>query len=551
MERDQAEARTGAYRWYVLILLTLVYAVNFIDRQIVVILAPYLKADLGLGDAQVGLLYGTAFALFYALFGIPLARLADDWHRARLLSLGLAAWSAMTALSGMAGSFAQLALARVGVGVGEASASPAAFSLLQDYFPKRRRATALAIYSSGIYLGLGASLMIGGKIVGWWQQAYGHAGAAPFGLAGWQAAYVIVGVPGLLLAAIVALTVREPLRGAGEGRVHTGDPRPFRAALGELATLVPLISLVALRRLGAPLRTVRRGGALLVAGIVVAAVAVVMTDSLLAPAKRAAVFTVGGAAITANMIQWGAIAVGALAAWSWTRSIRLRDPTAAALMLDAPSFVAVAVAGGLVSFGSYGISAFLFVYGKAELAMQPEDGVTAGAIATIAGGLGTVLGGVLADAASRRHPGGRLYVAAAAAALSAAFAVWQFTTSSQTQFYLAYALGTFSLTMWLGPAFAAGQGHVLPRMRGAATALQLLAINLIGLGLGPYWVGLVSDASGSLRAAIFSALLPLAPAIGLFLFAARRMAGVEERLAAFVDTRRDRRAPDPTAPASG
>src|SRR4051812_7513696 len=129
-------ARPSVHRWLVLALLTLVYAFNFIDRQIVTILAPFIKADLGLSDAQVGLLYGTAFALFYALFGLPLARLADGWHRVRTLSIGLCFWSAMTMLSGTAGGFAQLALARMGVGIGEASASPAAFSLLQDHFPK-------------------------------------------------------------------------------------------------------------------------------------------------------------------------------------------------------------------------------------------------------------------------------------------------------------------------------------------------------------------------------------------------------------------------------
>src|SRR5580658_5085844 len=128
------EASTGRYSWYVLGVLFLVYAINFIDRQILSILAQDIKADLGVSDAQLGFLYGTAFAIFYSLFGIPLGRLADGWHRCRLIALGLTLWSSMTALSGLASSFGLLAAARVGVGIGEASASPAAYSLLGDYF---------------------------------------------------------------------------------------------------------------------------------------------------------------------------------------------------------------------------------------------------------------------------------------------------------------------------------------------------------------------------------------------------------------------------------
>src|SRR5215831_11552168 len=143
------------YARYVLGVLVLVYVCNFLDRQIISILAERIRADLGVTDAQLGFLYGTAFAVFYALFGIPLGRLADVWDRRRLIALGLAGWSVMTALSGLAGSFGQLALARIGVGIGEASATPAAFSLLSDYFPASRRATVLAIYSSGIYVGAG------------------------------------------------------------------------------------------------------------------------------------------------------------------------------------------------------------------------------------------------------------------------------------------------------------------------------------------------------------------------------------------------------------
>jgi hypothetical protein len=206
----------GIYRYYVLGLLILIYAFNFLDRQIITILAPSLKADLGLTDAQLGLLFGTAFALFYALFGIPLAKLADGWNRVKTISLGLSFWSGMTALSGFASNFVQLGAARVGVGIGEASASPAAYSLLQDYFPREKRATALAFYSSGIYVGVGASLIFGGAVIAYWDTHYTEA-TRPFGLAGWQATFLAFGIPGLLLALLLFLTVREPTRGAIDG----------------------------------------------------------------------------------------------------------------------------------------------------------------------------------------------------------------------------------------------------------------------------------------------------------------------------------------------
>ena len=151
----------GPYAWYVLALLVLVYVFNFIDRQILSILAEDIKRDLDLSDAQLGFLYGTAFAVFYALFGVPIGRLADNWVRTRLLSFGLTLWSGMTALSGLAGSFTQLSLARIGVGVGEATAGPSAYSMISDWFPKARRATALSIYAAGLYLGGGVSLLIG------------------------------------------------------------------------------------------------------------------------------------------------------------------------------------------------------------------------------------------------------------------------------------------------------------------------------------------------------------------------------------------------------
>ena len=196
-QQPTPETNASPYAWYVLSLLVLVYVLNFVDRQIITILAPHIKRDLGLNDADIGFLYGTAFAVFYALFGIPLGRLADSWSRVRLLTIGLGLWSAMTAVSGFARNGVGLGLARMGVGIGEATASPSAYSLISDLFPKSKRGTALAIYSSGLYVGGGVSLMIGGGVVEAWNKAY--PGGGPLGLVGWQAAFLAVGIPGLLL----------------------------------------------------------------------------------------------------------------------------------------------------------------------------------------------------------------------------------------------------------------------------------------------------------------------------------------------------------------
>ena len=172
----------GRYAAYVTVVLVIVYVFNFIDRQIVTILAEEIKADLGISDAQIGFLYGTAFAVFYAIFGIPLGKLADTWTRKNLIAIGIGFWSLMTALSGTARSFGALATYRVGVGIGEASATPAAFSMLSDYFPPALRATVLAIYSSGIYIGAGIGIFLGGWVVGAWETAYPDPTQAPFGL---------------------------------------------------------------------------------------------------------------------------------------------------------------------------------------------------------------------------------------------------------------------------------------------------------------------------------------------------------------------------------
>ena len=192
-------AASLAYRSYVLAVLVVVYTFNFIDRQIVGILAVPIKAELGLSDSQLGLMGGLAFALFYTLLGIPIARLADRVSRTGIMTAALALWSLMTAMCGVTHTFAQLFMARVGVGVGEAGGVAPAYSLICDYFPTKERARALSVYSFGIPVGAAVGIVLGGFITS---------------LMSWRMAFFIVGLAGLLITPLLKFTVREPERGA-------------------------------------------------------------------------------------------------------------------------------------------------------------------------------------------------------------------------------------------------------------------------------------------------------------------------------------------------
>jgi MFS family permease len=211
-------AVSNAYRNYILGVLCLAYSLNFLDRNIISILVDPIKTELHVSDTAMGSLSGFAFAIFYAAVGIPIARWADAGNRRNIITIGLTVWSAMTALSGMATNFWQLALARVGVGVGEAAGAPPSHSLISDYFPKHQRAGAMAVFQASIYLGLLMGYLIGG----WVNQYYG-----------WRMAFVAAGMPGLFFALVVRFTIREPLRGQfdlprdGEGRPPLGQVLHF------------------------------------------------------------------------------------------------------------------------------------------------------------------------------------------------------------------------------------------------------------------------------------------------------------------------------------
>ncbi|MCU0338255.1 MAG: MFS transporter [Spirosomaceae bacterium] len=200
------------YAWYVVAVLMLAYISSFIDRQVLTLLVKPLKRDFQITDTQYGLLVGLSFALFYTFLGIPIGRMADRQNRKRIIVWGIIIWSLMTALCGVTHTYNQLFLARIGVGIGEAALSPAAYSLITDMFPRQKLGTALGIYNIGVYLGSGLSILLVAvilqllKVEGTWSVPF-------FGeIFPWQTVFFIVGLPGLLIVLLIVLTVKEPER---------------------------------------------------------------------------------------------------------------------------------------------------------------------------------------------------------------------------------------------------------------------------------------------------------------------------------------------------
>jgi MFS family permease len=370
-----------SYTRFALGLLLLVYVFNFIDRQIVAILLQSIKEDLGLSDTQLGFFSGTAFALFYSTLGIPIARWSDRNSRTKLIAGALLVWSAMTALQGFARSFAVLAVARVGVGVGEAGCSPPAHSMLADFFPVSKRATVFAVYALGIPIGSAIGYATGGWVAE---------------NVSWRAAFVVVGVPGIVLAAIVRRTLKEPTRGYWDTPSKVQEPEPVRVVARFLAR------------------------------------------------RRA--------------------------------------------------FVHLAFAGALHAFIGYGAGAFNpAFYERLHDFSRAELGYVLGAVSLTAGVAGTFAGGWVTDRLSTRDVRWYVWFPALTTALSVPFLALFYLEPDRWPAVGWSLVPALLAGAYLGPTFALTQTMVPARWRSQASALLLLVLNLIGLGIGPQFVGWLSD----------------------------------------------------------
>ena len=484
------------YGRYVLFVLIIVYIFNFIDRQILSILAEEIKLDLGIGDAEIGFLYGTAFAIFYAVFGIPLGRLADVWNRKNLIALGLSFWSAMTALSGFAQNFTHLAVCRFGVGIGEASATPAAFSMISDYFSPKVRATVLAIYSSGIYLGSGIGLFLGGAIVQSWHAWYPDPTLAPLGIKAWQAAFLAVGIPGILMA-IWVWTLKEPIRGASEGLITPKHPHPFKAASSSFMSVLPGFSLFALYQAG---------------GIRAVAMNVICASGVVA-------LFYGLYVLMPTLLQWIALGIGVYITITWIHFQKLTDPACYGMMFKSKAFMAATVGFPAISFVTYGIGfwspPFMQRFHGETIA---DAGLYLGLGSAIGGFIGIVLGGVIADHFRAKTVNARLYVGLAIPLLAVPFALGFLYTQSIVMAYIYSFLFSVISPAWIGCAASTVNDLVMPRMRATASAFYLLMNTFVGLALGPFLIGQFSDLYN--RSGVESAdALQLAMTLGLGAFA--------------------------------
>ena len=504
---DEIPGVDPAYARYVLGVLIIVYVFNFIDRQILSILAEEIKMDLGIGDAEIGFLYGTAFAVFYAVFGIPLGKLADVWNRKNLISIGIAFWSLMTAASGFAKNYVGLAACRFGVGIGEASAAPAGFSMLADYFSPRLRATVLAIYSSGIYLGAGIGLFLGGAVVEAWYAWYPDPAQAPLGIKPWQAAFLTVGIPGLVVSLWV-YTLREPIRGLSEGLVTPPHPHPFKATSNTLLSVLPGLSLVVLYRAGGWPAVGR---------------------NLLAMSIVIAIFY-GLYTIMPTALQWLALGTGVFIAVGWVQYLRLTDPACYGMMFGSKAFLLATCGFPCISFVTYGVGFWSPPFmQRVHGASIADAGLYLGIGAAVGGFIGIILGGYLADAFRAKSANARLYVGMAVPLLAIPFALGFLYTDSAVAAYLFSFVFSILSPAWIGSGASTANDLVMPRMRATASAWYVLMHTFVGLAMGPFLMGQFSDlnlAAGmetgeALRTAMTWGLVMLLVSVAILFVASR------------------------------
>lgn len=488
-------SRLGASAYFALALLASANLLNYLDRYIVSILAESIKADLKLDDAQLGFLLGTAFAIFYSIVGIAMGGIADRLSRKKVMAFGLALWSGMTALGGAATSFAGLAAARIGVGVGEAAANPCSHSLLSDVFPPRNRSLALGIYLAGTFLGGALAMAVGGYFLQHWSSsmctAVPIAGACD--LAAWKAALFCVGLPGLPLA-LLLLTMREPPRAVPARADSTA------VILREFSAALPPFTLWTVAREGGKPSLVRN--LQLMALVALAATALVV--------------------LTGDYAQWIAFGVGTYVVVTWGQIQSLRDRPLFAVTFGDRTFVYAMVATALIACVGGAVNVWAAPFAMRTYAMKASElGASLGIIHTGAAVIGVIAGGWLADAWKQRDARAPLGMAALSMLFSLVSVPVMLLASDIGVFLAAYGLVSLAGAMWSGASAAMVQDLVLPRMRGSAAACYSLIAIVVSSGTGPYWAGKVSAVTGSLTAGMLS-LLVLAPIAFVFLWLASK-----------------------------
>lgn len=369
------------YKWYVLLMLTLVGALNFFDRQLIVILQEPIKEELQLSDTQLGLMTGLAFAIFYCLVGIPIARYADRNNRRNVVGISLAIWSFMTAITGMIGNFTQMLLVRIGVGVGEAGGTPSSQAMISDFFPKEKRATAFAIYATSTYIGLFLGFSMGGVL------------EATFG---WRTAFMVLGIPGILFAIVFLLAVKEPPKGYADGVVKVKKQQDFKSAMK--------------------------------------------------------------------------------------------------ILLSKKTYTYILVASALHSFVGYGFanwipSFFIRVHGMEVIEVGFWLALTVG----IGGGIGAFSGGFIVDKLIKRDQRWYMWIGIVSIILTIPFSMYVLFTGNKTGAAIGYFIPNVLFSLNMGALLTVTQGIVEVKMRALSSAVYHFVLNLIGLGLGPLMVGMLSD----------------------------------------------------------
>ena len=509
---------------YALALVALANGISLIDRNILAILAPRIKKDLAVGDAEMGLLYGTVFALFYALFSLPIGRLADGWIRTRLLGIALAFWSLATGLAAAAQGFALLAVSRLGVGIGEGAAGPAGYSLIFDLYPKSRRGFATAVIAAAIALGLGGSLVLGGVAADWWDTLFMGV-SAPLSLKGWQFAFLIAALPGLVLA-VMLWRMPEPKRGQLDGIESPPDPHPFVASLAVLVSVTPVCNWFSLaaRKAGTWYWAVN---VLALAALIPAMMALTRLTSGFAPRP---LLHIGALSVNPHALQWSVVGFGVFVILNLLQSLRLSDKPAFAVITHSPSLLLCMAVGSLQMMINYGVMGFTPSFLMKHFGLSAtKTGLQFGLLAAAMGVIGPLIAGPVSDRVNGRFPGaGRAYIALISLGLSPLIAMWVYHASDVASFYARFVLYSVVLTGWLPPLYTIMFEQVLPRMRGITSSIYVIASTIFGLGMGPYLVGMMSDANGGDLGAAILGINWVAPAIVLMLLVLARRAQRDE-----------------------